>query len=133
MSLEQDTAEEYAQSFIDNAKESRTVWGLWSEATGWTSIDSDQDPDLEVILFWSERESAEKHAQDEWRDHSLIAIPLEEFLETTLVEMNEEGVLIGPDWDEDFIGLELPPTDLTARLTAESSEPAEESYEEEED
>jgi len=131
MSLEQDTAEEYAQSFIDNAKESRTVWGLWSEATGWTSIDSDQDPDIEVILFWSERESAEKHAQDEWRDHSLIAIPIEEFLETTLVEMNEEGVLIGPDWDEDFIGLELSPADLTARLLSENAEV--QSQEEEED
>lgn len=133
MSLEQDTAEDYGQSFIDNVKEGRTVWGLWSEATGWTSIDSDQDPDIEVILFWSQRELAEKHAQDEWRDHSLIAIPFEEFVETTLVEMNEEGVLIGPDWDEDFIGLELTPADLTARLTSESSESTEESYEEEED
>ena len=131
MSSEHDTAEEYRQDFIDTAKENRTIWGLWSEAAVWATIDSDRDFDTEVILFWADRESAEKHQQDEWRDHALIAIPLEEFLETTIPEMTEEGVLIGPNWDEDFIGLELSPTALAEQLLAQGVEDKEESAEEE--
>ena len=134
MSSAQDAAREYRREFIESAKENRTIWGLWSEASGWSAIDSDQDFDTEVILFWSDPEYARKHQQDEWRDHALIAIPLGEFLEDSLPTMIEEGVLIGPNWDEDFVGQEIPSASLAAQLLASSlEEPGEEAEEELED
>lgn len=122
MSSNRTTAEDYCQEFIDTAKDSRTVWGLWSEAYGWASVDSDDDQDIEVLLFWGDRESAEAHMDDEWREYDLISIPLDEFIEKTLSELQDEGVLIGPNWDADFIGLEVPPNALIAKLPAVSDE-----------
>ena len=103
--------------FIEQARQTREVWGLKSP-DGWAYCPSrDHGEDNDVLVFWSDRASAVAQAKEDWISHVPTAIPLETFISRWLQGMEEDGALVGPNWDADLFGLEVEPLDLEKSLT----------------
>ena len=113
MNEDQIDPEQARRAFVERVRASGNVWGLRSEE-GWAYCESADWEDTDVLVFWSDRALAEKHAKDDWADHEPAALPVTEFVEHWLPGMDEDGVMIGPDWDENLSGPEVEPSDLAA-------------------
>jgi hypothetical protein len=111
------------QRFIENILESGQVWGLQSDE-GWVVVDSTEFEDSEVMPFWSEEVYAKAHCVGEWANFRPVAMDLDEFVEDWLAGMVEDGILVGPNWNDDLDGLEIEPEELGQLLSGEPDEPA---------
>jgi hypothetical protein len=107
------------QRFIEGALESGQVWGLQSEE-GWVVVDSTEYEESEVMPFWSDEEFARQHCVGEWAEFKPVAMDLEEFIEDWLAGMAEDGILVGPNWNEELEGLEVEPEDVVERFNDET-------------
>jgi hypothetical protein len=92
--------------FIDTAVASKSVWGLKSK-TGWAHSHSSDDEAVSVIPFWSDRALAKACARDDWKGYLPVQILLAEFLESWCVDMADENVLVGTNWDARMFGKEI--------------------------
>jgi hypothetical protein len=104
--------------FVASVKSTGIAWGLRSP-DGWAycpSIHTDTD----VLLFWSARAYAERHAKEEWQSYEATSIPLDEFIDNWLRGMHQDGLLVGVNFNADLAGLELTPRELAAALTGEA-------------
>ena len=106
------------QRFIENVLESGQVWGLQSEE-GWVVVDSTEFEESEVMPFWSEEAYAKAHCVGEWEEFKPVAMDIDEFVEDWLVGMAEDGILVGPNWNDDLEGLEVEPEQVARELGAE--------------
>ena len=72
----QDTAtiESKYQLFVEKTAATKMVWGLMSKE-GWANSHSNNDEDVDVIPFWSDRAYAKACARDDWRGFTPTAIP----------------------------------------------------------
>lgn len=93
------------QLFIERAAATKLVWGLMSKE-GWANSHSNEDEDIAIIPFWSDRAYAKACARDDWKGFSPTSIPLAEFLESWCIGMAEQGDLIGANWDANMFGKE---------------------------
>ena len=114
------TSESNYRRFIEKVRESGEVWGLRS-GEDWAYCPSNEYEDSDVLMFWSERADAQRHVQGEWAEHEPAAIPLEEFIDHWLQGMDEDGALVGPNWDADLSGLELEPGEVADQLTPDET------------
>lgn len=112
------------QRFIEDSLESGQVWGLQSEE-GWVVVDSTEFEDSEVMPFWSDEAFAKSHCVGEWAEFKPVAMDLEEFVEDWLAGMAEDGILVGPNWNDDLEGLEVEPDELAEKLSEEPGGPEE--------
>lgn len=103
------------ENFIKRVLESETVWGLKNE-DGWCVCESNEYEDTEVMLFWSDEAYARQCAIEEWSHYKPAAIHIEEFMNNWLHGMNEDGLLVGVNWNAKLIGLEVEPYDLFREL-----------------
>ncbi|QEC78025.1 DUF2750 domain-containing protein [Mucilaginibacter ginsenosidivorax] len=94
-------------TFIERAAAARSVWGLKSK-TGWANSHSNDDEEVSVIPFWSDRALAKACARDDWKGYLPVEILIAEFLESWCVEMDENDVLAGINWDAKMFGKESP-------------------------
>ncbi|HUL10912.1 MAG TPA: DUF2750 domain-containing protein [Methylococcaceae bacterium] len=104
------------QRFIEHIQESGQVWGLQSPE-GWLVVDSAEFEDSEVMPFWSDEAYARAHCVGEWESFKPVGMDLEEFVEDWLAGMDEDGVLVGPNWNADLEGLEVEPSEIAKRLS----------------
>lgn len=102
--------------FNEQVRAHGEVWGLRGD-DGWAFCDSSEYEETEVLLFWSERADAEKHAREDWGRHIPTAIPIDEFVDRWLHGMEQDGLLVGPNWDAELEGLEIEPGELAENLT----------------
>jgi len=102
------------------------VWGLKSEE-GWCLApsnatddeeDGDEEVEVDVLPFWSDRAYAKQCARDDWAHYEPTAIDLADFLEAWLPGMAEAGERVGTNWNADLVGLESDPLELKAELEA---------------
>jgi len=100
----QDTAAEY-KKFIESVAASKLVWGLKNKQ-GFANTNSSDDDGVSVIPFWSERAYAKSCASGEWKGYVPTEIPLPEFLESWCMEMAEEEIVAGVNWDANLYGTE---------------------------
>lgn len=111
------------ETFVKAVCKSKLVYGLESEE-GFAVLDSmDYDDDngepVEVICFWSDEALAAASAKEAWANYQVIEIPLAEFMENWCIEMNNDGLLAGIDFNEDLNGSELEPLELALELVKE--------------
>ncbi len=106
------------QRFIEHIQESGLVWGLQSD-DGWVIVDSAEYEETEVMPFWSDEAYAKQHCVGEWAHFAPVSVTLEEFVEDWLVGMDEDGVLVGPNWNDQLEGLEVEPAEIAKRLAEE--------------
>ena len=105
------------ERFIRRVREHGEVWGLRSEARGWAYCPSnDGDGDEDVLVFWSDRAYAARHAVEEWADYVPTVIPLEAFMQRWLPGMQRDGALAGVNFNADLAGIELRPEALLDAL-----------------
>lgn len=102
-------------TFVESIKSTGEVWGL-NAGEGCIVVDSVEFEDTEVMPFWPDEDSAKAVATEDWSEFTPELIPLEEFLENWLPGLHEDGLLVGANWDEDMVGLEVEPADLSRRL-----------------
>jgi hypothetical protein len=103
----QDTAaiESKYQLFISRVAATKLVWALKSKE-GWANSHSNGSEESTVVPFWSDRALAKVCARDDWRGYLPVEIPLAEFLENWCIELAENEVLAGVDWDVNMFGKE---------------------------
>ena len=97
--------------FVSETQETKLVWGLRNEE-GWLACDSSEFESSEVMPFWSSKEDAQTHNVEEWADFDVVEIPLDIFVESWLLTLAEDGVLVGINWNATLEGKELEPSDL---------------------
>lgn len=97
--------------FIKESQENNLVWGLLNEE-GWLSCESTEFEESEVMPFWSSKEDAQFHNVEEWADFEVLEIPLDIFVEDWLITLDEDGVLVGINWNANLDGKELEPSEL---------------------
>lgn len=97
--------------FIKETQETKLVWGLKNE-DGWLSCESTEFEQSEVMPFWSSKEDAAFHNVEEWADFEVLEIPLDIFVEDWLITLDEDGVLVGLNWNQTLDGKELEPSEV---------------------
>ena len=103
------------QLFIEEVRESGQVWGL-RYGEDWVVCRSAEFEDADVMPLWSAEGDARLHCVDEWADYEPEVIELEEFLDIWINDLDEDDVLIGPNWNADLEGQELEPIELAKAL-----------------
>ena len=111
--------------FVQEVRTSGLVWGLRSD-NGWAVCESNEYEDTDVYVFWSSEPEAAYHCSDDWSGYTPASLELDDFIDTWLAGMAEDGVLVGTNWDADLMGLEVEPSDLAEELLVED-------YDEDED
>ena len=91
--------------FVQQVAAAKLVWGLKSKQ-GWANSHSRDSEDVGVIPFWSDKALAKSCARDDWKGYLPVAIPLAEFLESWCVEMYDNIVIAGVNWDANMLGYE---------------------------
>ncbi|MGL4474628.1 MAG: DUF2750 domain-containing protein [Shewanella sp.] len=104
-------------SFIDNVKQHQLLWGLQDETgEGWVVCDSADFEDTDAMPLWSTEALASANCTDDWADYKAVAIPLSEYLEFWVSDLNDDGVVIGIDWQNDQDCVEVDPIVLAKHL-----------------
>ncbi|MNU69979.1 hypothetical protein D3C71_593780 [compost metagenome] len=103
------------QLFIEEVRESGQVWGL-RYGEDWVVCRSAEFEDADVMPLWSAEGDARLHCVDEWADYEPEVIELEEFLDIWINDLDEDDVLVGPNWNADLEGQELEPIELAKAL-----------------
>jgi hypothetical protein len=107
--------------FVSRVRETRLVWGLKSDE-GWAICESNEFEDTDVYPFWSEESDAAVHCTEDWAGFAPASLDLDLFIDTWLAGMDEDGVLVGTNWDSELTGLEVEPADLAEELLLEESD-----------
>ena len=94
------------QRFIEQVKADNLMWGL-RFGDEWVVCDSTEFQDTEVMPLWSTKAEAQNQCVDEWAQYEPFEITLAEFLEIWVEDLSEDGVRIGPNWNEELDGIEL--------------------------
>ena len=76
--------------FVKKCAELGYVWGL-RDAGGWCGMGTSEN--TEAIPFWPEEAFAVLLAEESWSDSSPTAIPLREFMDNWLPDMERDGIL----------------------------------------
>ena len=105
MSAGKEATEQVYSSFIEKVSASKLVWGL-ADKKGWANSHAAEDENINLIPLWSERSLAKICAKDDWRGFTATEIPLAEFLEGWCIDLAENQISIGVNWDAKLLGWE---------------------------
>ena len=105
------------KTFLTETKATQMLWALQDKASNdWVVLDSPAFENTDVMPLWSSAELAQQHCIDEWSDYIPSEIPLTEWFEFWLEDLNEDGVIIGVNWQGDDECLEIELSDFTQAL-----------------
>lgn len=110
------------ERFVKRVLASGELWGLRQGTDNWAYCASNEYEDTDVLVFWSSKADAQKHAQGDWSKHVAVPISLEDFLDRWLPGMDEDDALVGPDWGSSLDGVEVEPSELAEQLTEDTAE-----------
>lgn len=65
------------------------------------------EPGDSFLVFWSDRAYAARHVKEGWNDYKATPIPLDVFLDRWLRGMHKDRILVGLNWDANFVALKL--------------------------
>ncbi|UCX04683.1 DUF2750 domain-containing protein [Shewanella sp. HL-SH8] len=104
-------------SFIESVKKHQIVWGLQDETgEGWVVCDSSEFEETDVMPLWSSEATAKSHCTEEWAEYTAVSITLVDFLEYWVGDLNDDGVLVGVNWESDQECFEIDPIVLAKSL-----------------
>lgn len=108
--------------FVNRVASSETVWHLRSDH-GTASCESSEfttedDEPTTVLLFFSDEAYARRCQKAQFADHGVESMPLFDFLFRWLPGMSGDGVIAGPNWSHELVGLELDPFELREQIDA---------------
>ena len=111
------------KKFIKTVCETEIVYGLKNKKGFATSSsvhynDENGEP-VGVICFWAEKVRAKSCIKDGWKNYKPTEIPLSEFMENWCLGMENDGLLIGTQFDQNMFGFEAEPLELIMDLSTE--------------
>ena len=110
----------YHKRFIQEIVKTETVWGLQSEE-GWATssannYDDENGEPEKLICFWSDVTRARVCQKKYWPDYKPNEIPLTSFMENWLTGMDQDGSIVGTNFDWNLFGFEALPFNLLIEL-----------------
>ncbi len=109
--------------FIKTICETEIVYGLKNENGYATSssmhYDDENGEPIGMICFWAEKVRAKSCIKDGWKKYQVAEIKLSEFMENFCVGMENDGLLIGTQFDQNMFGFEAEPLELILELSTE--------------
>ncbi|GAA5139610.1 DUF2750 domain-containing protein [Thalassotalea piscium] len=105
-------------TFLSACKASQVLWALQDKASeDWVVLDSINFENTEVMPLWSSKALAQTHCIDEWESYTPCEISLSDWFEFWIEDLNEDGVIVGIDWqDNDQECLEMELSEFTQAL-----------------
>ena len=104
--------------FIDQANELEIVWNLKNKE-GFALCESEQFDDIQVMPFWSLEKEAKAACADEWSSYKPNPVRLDDFIDAWLHGMDEDGLYVGVNWNDELEGVEIEPVMLIDDLLGE--------------
>lgn len=105
-------ASERYEIFLVEVVVTKVVWGLRNDV-GWANRSTTSEP---VAPFWSDREAAQRCAQETFPGYEPEEIPLQEFVEDWVPELERLGLWVGVNLSPAMAGIEVPPSHLARAL-----------------
>ncbi|MCB9587643.1 MAG: DUF2750 domain-containing protein [Polyangiaceae bacterium] len=115
------TSLENYERFLTRVVEYDRVWALRGES-GFETCESNEFEECSVLLFWSDAAYARRAAKKDFPEATPESISLFDFLFRWLPGMDEDGVLVGPNYTTDLCGLEVEPADVQGELWSRLSD-----------
>lgn len=106
------------QRFIEQADELEIVWNLKS-SDGFAICESVEFDETQVMPFWSTESEAQAACVDDWAEYQPNPVDIDEFIDAWLHGMEEDGIYVGINWNEDLDGVEIEPVMLIEDLLGE--------------
>lgn len=112
------------QHFIQTLVQQREVFTLLDDEDYYAECpsevyDNNLGEPVAVYCFWQSAQAAQNCQQEEWANYRIDVLDLEEFMEETLLAMDEDERLVGVAFDEQLFGTEVEPIELLADLLTE--------------
>jgi len=109
------------QQFIKNIIENEKVFILERNDEEVASIPSvlftnEFSEAIPVICFWSDEELAYKVGNKNWKEYKIYSLCIASFIEDYLVNIYNESLIVGLDYNEEFEGVEADPLDVITLL-----------------
>lgn len=105
------------KDFLAQAKPSQLLWALQDKSSeGWVVLDSIAYENTDVMPLWSSAELAQQHCIDEWENYMPCQIALADWFEFWLEDLNQDGVIVGVNWQDNDEYLEIELADFTQAL-----------------
>lgn len=121
----QDTAtiEQRYERFIKSVCETEIIYGL-EKSEGFATSESihyedDEGDPIELICFWSETDLANSCSKSGWEGYSTSEISLTNFMENWCIGMENDGLFVGINFDQNMFGFEIEPLELILELIKE--------------
>jgi hypothetical protein len=98
------------KDFLAQVKPTQMLWALQDKTSeDWVVLDSIAYEDTEVMPFWSNADLAKLHCVEEWDNYTPCKISLSDWLEFWLEDLNQDGVIVGVNWqgDDEYLEMEL--------------------------
>ena len=114
----QDSAfiEKRHKRFITTVCESEIIYGLKNSQGFATSsankFEDDNGNPIMIICFWAEKALAKSCVKNEWNDYKPCEISLPDFIENWCIGMENDGLIIGTQFDQNMFGFEVEPLEL---------------------
>ncbi len=103
--------------FLEQVKETQVLWALQDNISeDWVVLDSPTFENTEVMPLWSSASLAKQHCIDEWGDYKPAEISVADWFEFWLEDLNEDGVIVGINWQDDDECFELELSDFSQSL-----------------
>lgn len=111
------------REFIKAAVATGEVWMLDNDegvavSTSNEFFDEDGE-EIGVVLFWSTKNGTKGIAIEEWTDYKAVSVPLDVFLEFSVIKISNEDMLMGINWTAAMVGKEIHPVEIAIDLIAE--------------
>lgn len=104
------------KDFIKTISETETVYALKDEsgyATSYSSeIEYEDGEPAKIVCFWSDAARAKSCVEQEWDHYEVSPIGLTEFIENWCLGMNNDGFIVGTNFDSNLIGYEGEPLEV---------------------
>lgn len=104
-------------SFVEKVRLSEKLWALGAEDGGFVVCDSNQFENTDVLLLWESEATAKAQCKEEWADYSPLEITLDEFLDDWVEDLKEDDALVGLNWNDDQVCVEIEPIGLARALS----------------
>ncbi len=72
-----------------------------------------------VICFWAESALATSCIKGNWKNYKVSEIPLTDFMENWCIGMENDGLLVGTEFNQNMFGFEAEPLELILELISE--------------
>jgi len=82
-------------------------------------VTQDQEEQVGVFAFWSDKEGAKACQKEEWEEYTISEIPLAEFMEDWCLSMYQDDIVAGINFSKDLYGHEESPIELLNALISE--------------